>query len=144
MLVDYVIKFAEIYFETFVTSLSELLIFQPVPVFPQFHPMKKGHPLRNILQKTITRSGEGGLYMKWASDLELAMKSRGQYIITKHTLKPLKVKDVIPAFYILVIGWSAATIAFVCELIYSTRCLNNGQCFNFCSRELVSRTQQSA
>lgn len=87
--------------------------------------MKQGHPLKGMLQRTITHAGEGGLFKKWASDLEIKMKGRGEYLVNKHMLKPLKIEDMVPAFYVLATGWFVSGIAFVIELTYLNTCVYN-------------------
>lgn len=78
----------------------------------------------------IYRTGEGGLFKKWKSDLELSMKHRNDYFVRKHEHVPFTIEDLLPAFYVLGIGWSLATFVFVFEHVSIKRFLWFSNCFS--------------
>lgn len=57
------------------------------------------------------------MFEKWDVDAQLTIKDRGAYLISKNVRAPLQYKDMLPAYYILGIGWSLAVIVFIGELL---------------------------
>lgn len=79
--------------------------------------MKRGHPLKNLVQQTIFRAGEAGLLKKWTSDFAMLLKNRDEYFVKKYTRAPLKLGEIVPVFYVLSVGLAIALLAFVAELL---------------------------
>lgn len=69
------------------------------------------------MQEIVCRTHEAGLRKKWLTDFALGLNTRSEYLVKKYMRAPLTLLEMVPAFYILIVGWSLASVVFVMELI---------------------------
>lgn len=92
--------------------------FQDENLSLNLYPIRMWHPLRELLQKMVYQAGESGLLTKWRSDWEQNGGNRGEYLSRSYSIAALSISDMVPAFYILVLGWILAIVGFGIELLW--------------------------
>lgn len=66
----------------------------------------------------VYQAGETGLLGKWRSDWEQSGENSGEYLTKSYSIAALSVGDMLPAFYVLVLGWMLAIVVFSTELVW--------------------------
>lgn len=79
--------------------------------------MLRGHPLKGLLEDTIYRVGEAGLWKKWWQDYQLNLPTKEDYLVNVLTAAPLDMSFLWGNNCNLIFGLIVSLIVFVMEVI---------------------------